>query len=164
MLAFDVRPANYDVLRTLSFTAELSDEQCAVLATLTEKRRFADKEFLLIEGESDDSLFVVVRGKLAVVKGSGEREEIIEYIREGEIAGAMGFVDGEAHSASLRTAGEVEVLCLHGSQMRSLLGDYPELVYYVMRAIVRSVHNIVRNMNDQCIQLTNYIVKQRGRY
>jgi CRP/FNR family transcriptional regulator, cyclic AMP receptor protein len=38
------------------------------------------------------------------------------------------------------------------------------LVYRVMRAIMRSVHAIVRRMNNQYVQMTNYITKQRGRY
>jgi len=33
-----------------------------------------------------------------------------------------------------------------------------------MRAIVRTVHRILRNMNFQQVELTNYIAKEHGRY
>jgi CRP/FNR family cyclic AMP-dependent transcriptional regulator len=34
----------------------------------------------------------------------------------------------------------------------------------VMRAIMRTVHRILRSMNLQYVELTNYIAKQHGRY
>ena len=33
-----------------------------------------------------------------------------------------------------------------------------------MRAIMRTVHGILRRMNTQYVELTNYIAKQHGRY
>ena len=44
------------------------------------------------------------------------------------------------------------------------LAGQPLLVYRVMRAIVREVHSILRRMNIQFVELTNYVTKQHGRY
>jgi hypothetical protein len=33
-----------------------------------------------------------------------------------------------------------------------------------MRSIMRTVHRILRGMNTQYVELTNYISKQHGRY
>jgi len=41
---------------------------------------------------------------------------------------------------------------------------HAELVYQVMRSIMRTVHRILRGMNAQYVELTNYISKQHGRY
>jgi hypothetical protein len=37
-------------------------------------------------------------------------------------------------------------------------------VYRVMRAIVRTVHEIQRRISMQSVELANYIYKQHGRY
>jgi hypothetical protein len=53
---------------------------------------------------------------------------------------------------------------LERAALEQLLDSQPTTVYFVMRAVVRSVHAIVGNMNNQYVQLTNYINRQGGRY
>jgi len=48
--------------------------------------------------------------------------------------------------------------------MESILADKPEVVYGVMRGVVRTVHRILRDMNLQYVELNNYITKTHGRY
>jgi len=78
--------------------------------------------------------------------------------------GELGFLDGVEHSASLRAMGNCELLRLERTSLEGLLDKDPDVVYKVMRAIVRTVHRILRNMNAQQVELTNYITKQHGRY
>jgi len=88
----------------------------------------------------------------------------LHILREGDIMGELGFLDGVEHSASLRAMGNCELLRLERTSLEGLLDKDPDLVYKVMRAIVRTVHRILRNMNAQQVELTNYITKQHGRY
>ena len=63
---------------------------------------------------------------------------------------------------------EVPGACNDGRRCGIVTSRYPEvyalLVYRVMRAIMREVHGILRRMNVQYVELTNYITKQHGRY
>jgi hypothetical protein len=56
------------------------------------------------------------------------------------------------------------VLLLERSKFESLLNTQPAIVYYVMRGIVRHVHGIVRRMNAQSVEMTNYLYKTGGRF
>jgi len=56
------------------------------------------------------------------------------------------------------------VLSLERDSLESLLDAHGAVVYHVMRAIVRSVHEIQRRLSLQAVELTNYIYKQHGRY
>jgi CRP-like cAMP-binding protein len=60
--------------------------------------------------------------------------------------------------------GNCELLRLDRTSFESLLDKDPDLVYKVMRAIIRTVHRILRNMNVQQVELTNYIAREHGRY
>ena len=40
----------------------------------------------------------------------------------------------------------------------------PQLVYGIMRGIIRSVHRILGEMNMHYVELNNYITKTHGRY
>jgi CRP-like cAMP-binding protein len=80
------------------------------------------------------------------------------------LAGALGFVDGQEHSATLRAVGPTSIFSIERARLESLLKNHPDLVYHVMRAIIRGVHNTLRRMNMQQTELTNYITQQHGRY
>ena len=110
-------------------------------------------------------MFVVSGGELEVVKATGGGEWVtLQVLRPGDIAGEMGFIDGAGHSAGIRSLGYSEVFSLDRSDLEKLLDEDPQLVYHVMRAIMRTVHSIMRRMNLQLIEMTNYVTKEHGRY
>ena len=80
------------------------------------------------------------------------------------MAGELGFIDGIEHSASIRALTNSEVFSLARGDLEALLHEDPELVYKVMRGIIRTVHGILRRMNLQYVEMSNYITKQHGRY
>ena len=61
--------ANLVLLSSLG--AELSQEEAGVLSGLMSPQELADGDYLITEGTSDDSLHVLLEGKLEVVKHTG---------------------------------------------------------------------------------------------
>jgi len=158
-------PSRLDALRQSRLAAELSDEQCSVLSDLVALRDLKDGEVLVKEGEADNHLYVIVRGLLRVAKHLGSPEEVTFFtIGAGDFADELSFMDGTQHYASLLAAGETRVLGLERERLESLLTARPDIVYKVMRAIIRAVHQIQRRLSMQSVELTNYIYKQHGRY
>ena len=144
---------------------ELSDAQSTMLASIVLTRVLEAGEFLLEEGHRDDALHVIVEGKLEVVKSTGGGDWVtLHILHAGDMAGELGFIDGQEHSAALRAASDCTLFSLKRDDFEQLLHQDPELVYRVMRAITRTVHGILRRMNTQYVELTNYISKQHGRY
>lgn len=153
------------MVRNSSLATELDDEQCKQLAQYVTPRSLADGEILMREGEVDNHLYAVVSGSLAVTRETGSGDWIaLHLLRAKDLAGEMGFLDGLEHSATLRAVGSTEIFSLKRDRLESLLELHPKLVYLVMRAIVREVHSILRRMNIQHVEFSNYISKQHGRY
>jgi len=154
-----------EAIKTSPLGGELSDEQCLLLAEVCTACGIKDRGYLIEEGQRDDALHVLTKGHMEVVARTGKGDPVgLQIIREGDMLGELGFIDGVEHSASLRAMGNCELIRLERSSFEGLLGKDPELVYKVMRAIIRTVHRILRNMNIQQVELTNYIARQNGRY
>jgi len=144
---------------------ELTDEQCALLSEVVGACGLQDGKFLIEEGKQDDTIYVVVKGRLeAVVRTGGGAMLTLQVLKPGDMVGELGFIDGVEHSAGLRALGECELLTLHRENFEGLLERDPQLVYKVMRSIMRTVHRILRHMNCQYVELSNYISRQHGRY
>ncbi|MFO1324619.1 MAG: cyclic nucleotide-binding domain-containing protein [Burkholderiales bacterium] len=154
-----------EALRSSRIGAELTPEQCAVLADVIRYRDLEDGEVLVGEGTRDNHLYVLVSGSLRVVRGAGHPEEVNLFtLTAGDLVGEMSFIDGTEHYASLVSRGNTHTFGIEREQLEGLLATHPEIVYRVMRAIIRTVHQIQRRLSMQQVELTNYIYKQHGRY
>jgi len=148
-----------------SLGAELSDAEVGILGALMVERKLEDGEFLFEDGTNDDSLHVILTGKLEVVKHTGGDEySSLAVLRDGELAGELSFIDGAPHTVGLRALCETHVVSLSRSAFEGIVDSNPQLVYKVMRAVARSAHRIVHRMNTEFVELSNYIFKQHGRY
>jgi CRP/FNR family cyclic AMP-dependent transcriptional regulator len=155
----------YDALRHSKLAAELSEEECRVLSNLVTLRDLQDGEILVKEGESDNHLYTIINGTIGVVRNAGSPEATrLVSIGAGDFADELGFMDGTVHYASLVASGATRVLGIERERLESLLATHPHIVYKVMRAIVRAVHQIQRQLSMQSVELTNYIYKLHGRY
>ncbi len=158
-------PTKLDALRATKLAGELSEAQCRTLADLVTLRNLKQGEVLAQEGTVDNHLYVVLSGALGVVKHAGTADALtINTLSPGDFVSEMGFLDGSELYASKVALGDCRVLCLEREKLESLLDTDPHVVYRVMRAIIRVVHQIQRRLAMQQVELSNYIYKQHGRY
>jgi CRP-like cAMP-binding protein len=146
-------------------SVELDDAQRRILAGAMQLRDLKQGDVLVAEGNADDHLYAVASGALGVVKAAGTPNEVtLATIRPGDVVGELSFLDGSTRYASLIALTDVRALSLSRGDLEALLDRNPQVVYRVMRAIVRVVHDIQRRLSMQTVELTNYLYKTHGRY
>jgi CRP-like cAMP-binding protein len=158
-------PAINEAVKASRLAEGLSPEQVAVLAPLLTLQPVEKQQVLAREGSADNRLYAIVQGSLVIVKHIGTPEEAtLLTLDAGDFAHELGFLDGAPRYASLVAAGPGQVLVLEREKLESLIDTHPRILYSVMCAIVRTVHRVQTRMAMQASELTNYIVKQHGRY
>jgi len=154
-----------DALRGTKLANELNDAQVGALADIVVLHDLKQGEVLVREGTSDNHLFVVLKGVIGVVKNVGTPDAVtLNTLSAGDFVSELSFLDGSERYASIVALGEVRVLELERERLESLLDTQPRIVYSVMRAIIRFVHQVQRRLSMQQVELSNYIYKQHGRY
>ena len=154
-----------EALKTSKLGPELTEQQLDTLAPYVTFRDLADGEVLVAEGTSDNHLYGLMSGALDVVRNAGKPEAVTLFAMSGgDLVGELSFIDATPHYASLVASGPTKVFGLEREKLESLLDSHPQIVYRVMRAIVRTTHQIQRRLSMQSVELTNYIFKQHGRY
>ena len=154
-----------DLIQHSSLISDLDEKQCSELSSVATNRTLQDQDILIEQGQSDETLHIVASGALAVERTTSGGDKITMHIlKPGDLAGEMGFVDGTEHSATLRAMGPTSVVSISRKDLESLLPDKPDVVYGLMRGIIRTAHRILREMNLQSVELSNYITKVHGRY
>jgi CRP-like cAMP-binding protein len=158
-------PSLVGALHRSRLGTELSEEEASALADNLAFRDLKSGEVLVPEGTSDNHLYVIVNGALGVVRRHGTPDAItLLTLTAGDLVGELSFIDETPHYASLVSIGPTRVFGLEREKLEALLLTRPVLVYRVMRAIVRTVHEIQRRISMQSAELTNYIYKMHGKY
>jgi CRP-like cAMP-binding protein len=158
-------PAVLAAMKGSKLAAELTEGQLKTLSEIVAWRDLAAGEVLVAGGTSDNHLYVLVSGTLAVVRGAGTGESVTLFmLTAGDFVGELSFIDATPHYASVLAASPARVFGLEREKLEGLLQSHPEVVYRVMRAIVRTTHQIQRRLSMQSSELMNYIYKQHGRY
>ena len=108
---------------------------------------------------------MIVKGTLALTKSHETADKLTLFtLSAGEFVGELSFLDDTRHYASVVALVPTRVFSLGRDRLEALLATQPEIVYHVMRSIVRTVHAIQRKISIQSTELANYIYKQHGRY
>jgi len=156
-----------ETLRTSPVTEELSEAEVEILADLFEVKEYKSGEVIVQpKDEQPDNLYILASGEVDVkIESSGE-DSTVHVLKPGDLAGMITFAGGAATqiSATLYAVGPTKVLSMERARFETLINSHPMLMYRVMRGIIRNMHGIVRRVNIESAELTNYIYKTGGRY
>jgi serine/threonine-protein kinase len=81
----------------IPFFNKFSREQVEGIMAASMVLRFKKTETIVSEGEVDDSLFIILSGKVDVLK----RQKKIDSIEKGECFGEMAYLSGQPRDASI---------------------------------------------------------------
>lgn len=106
--------------------ASMTPEQRASVAARTRQLTFGDGEIVVREGESGDSMYVVMRGDVAVITGVDRRA--VATIGVAGYFGEMSLLTGERRSATVVAKGDVDLLEITAPVFRDLADVSPQTV------------------------------------
>jgi len=119
------------LLKRAHILARISGEDLAALAKVAEPQVYAPGEFILKEGDTSDALYIIVRGKVSIVR---EGQQVAE-LGEGETLGEMAVLDRQTRSASAVALEETETLWIGNEEFYEILHEQVEIAEGVIRTL-----------------------------
>lgn len=120
-------------LKGLELFAQVPGADLAEVVAATEEVELDDDERLFGEGEPGDALYLIVDGRVAVLRGSTTLAEL--GVRE--VLGEMALLDPAPRSATAIARGAVRLLRLGRDDFVNLLSERPEVAAGVIRVLTR---------------------------
>lgn len=121
-------------LRNVPVLTGLSDELLLNLADQVEEVHVRAGEWIMREGETADSLFMVRSGRVEVID-EGPPETIIRILRRGDVIGELALLREGTRSASVRARRDAELLQLGRAAFEALIQEAPSFALGLTRAM-----------------------------
>ncbi len=118
----------------------------ARLAAAGERRTFASDEVLMRQGDDADSMYVILSGRVSVVREHPDLSSpiVLAFLGPGEIVGEMGLLDGEARSATVTAVEEAITMQVSKEALTRSVLEHPDLY----GALVKVLSKRIRDTNE----------------
>jgi CRP/FNR family transcriptional regulator, cyclic AMP receptor protein len=115
-------------LRNVPIFAELEEKDLLRVIKLGTRQKYKKGNIVVLEQESGAALFVIITGKVKVVRMDEDgREVILSMFGPGEFFGEMSLLDGLARSASVVATVKSELFMIHRRDFLELLNEFPSV-------------------------------------
>ena len=113
-------------LRNVPIFAELEEKDLLKVVKLGTSQKYKKGNIVVLEQDSGAALFVIITGKVKVVRMDEDgREVILSMFGPGEFFGEMSLLDGLARSASVVATMKSELFMIHRRDFLELLNEFP---------------------------------------
>ncbi len=113
-------------LRNVPIFSELEEKDLLKVVKLGTSQKYKKGNIVVLEQESGAALFVIISGKVKVVRMDEDgREVILSMFGPGEFFGEMSLLDGLARSASVVATVKSELFMIHRRDFLELLNEFP---------------------------------------
>ncbi|MEY2973758.1 MAG: hypothetical protein RIR49_178 [Actinomycetota bacterium] len=139
-----------DLLRSIDFFADAPDDDLQHVADAATVRDLVRNDVLFAEGDQPGSLYVVLRGRIAIVMRSeaDHRESVVALMDSGDLFGELGMIDEGPRSASARALEPSAVLEIPYAPVRAMFDANPSLLWNAARILALRLRGLNEVLSD----------------
>lgn len=142
--------------RQLPFSG-LTEEALTALLAASRQRAIPAKEYVFLEGTAGDAGYLILSGRIAMVKTSPNgREMIMELLPAGEFFGIVALIDDRPYPLTARAQSDIEVLAIPRSAIAPLAETNPGLLQGFLSVVSQrllTAHNIARSLAHDKVEV-----------
>ena len=137
------------LLKGIEIFEGLTVGELAAVASVSEEADYPAGEVVIREGDPGETMYLIIRGQVSVIKGLGSDTEIeLDRIEQGDYFGEMALFENIARTASIRTDTPSRLLILHKQEFKEIVREYPQIALEICKVLsgrIRRLHDKIRN-------------------
>ena len=128
--------------------APLGQETLREIAETGVVRQFPKQTVLIHDGDTGDSLYIILSGRVKVyASNAAGREVVIDFRGPGETLGEMSL-DGSARSASVMTVEPTTCAIVNRAHFRDFILAHPDFAMYLIEKLIHRVRVTTENVKS----------------
>jgi CRP-like cAMP-binding protein len=148
-------PERVALLQNSSFFSGLDAETLRALAEQFAERTFESGQTLFYEGDVGQACYIIVSGKVQVVKQAGPTYEVVlEERTPGALIGEVALFGGERRMATIRALEPTLTLELTRPHLDAVIAAHPQL----LNQVVKTLHRYLQHVSAQVARLEKQVL------
>ena len=132
------------LLKSVDLFENIPGELLSKISQISSAKNYDKDEFIFNEGDSGDSLFIVLNGEIIIKKG----EKIIAKLERGASLGEMALLDNETRSADALASKDSTLLKINQDIFYELMESNAD----IMKQIIKLLTSRIREANSKLEQ------------
>lgn len=133
------------------------------IVSVTTRRKVGAGDIIIKEGEEGDTLFIIMKGSVRILKTTLQNEPYtVVILKESENVyfGELALIDSDRRSATVVAETDCELICLTRAKFLSVCEENYELGFRVLMQIAKKLSSSLRKMNQDVITLFEALVSE----
>ncbi len=123
-------------LKNVPIFSDIDDSEITHVARVGVRKKYKRGTLVLLEEEIGAALFVILSGKVKIIRSDEDgREVILSILGENDFFGEMAILDGLTRSASVVAITKTELFMIHRRDFLKLLNDFPTVGIALLREL-----------------------------
>ncbi|MFT5138481.1 MAG: CRP/FNR family cyclic AMP-dependent transcriptional regulator [Lysobacterales bacterium] len=139
-----------NILKGINLFESLEADDLLAVSSHLVQRRFLKNSVIINEGDTTNSLYIILTGKVkAFLNDESGKEVILNVVNEGEYFGEVSLFDNGNRSASIMTLEDSQFAVLEKSAFLKCITTQPELALTIIKGLtmrLRGLTGSVRNL------------------
>lgn len=147
-----------DILQALPFFAGLSERDWEKVIDLFSERQYKKDDYIFLEGEAPEALYVIRTGKVKVLRHSTDGKDVVLRVcGPGNLLGTVAVFDGGGYPGTAQVIEDCSVLAISRNDCLTLVNRYPVFAL----AVIADLGTRLRSSAEQIRSLAVERVEQR---
>lgn len=147
-------------LKEIVIFKDFTDDELNKIAPVLKEEFYKKGHTIWEEGSHEQGLYIIDYGKVRVTKRTKEdAKQILAVLKENNFFGELSILDGRSHSAAIETLEDTKVMVFQKKEMDRLLEENPHTAYKMVREMMITVNEILREMNSKFMKMVNYVLE-----
>jgi len=135
------------LLKDISLFSLLSDKEIELLTQKSNTRTHPKNTVIVNEGDTSDSLYLILSGTVKVFLGDANGKEIIiNVLKEGDYFGELAIIEESNRSASIMTTEKATFAILSKASFKEILSQHPEMAFRLLKYLACRVRELTHNI------------------
>jgi CRP-like cAMP-binding protein len=147
-----------DILSALPVFAGLSERDWEKVADLFTERQYQKDDYIFLEGEAPEALYVIRSGKVKVLRHSTDGKDVVLRVASlGQLLGTVAVFDGSGYPGTAQAIEECILLVIARNDCLTLVTRYPVFAL----SVIADLGGRLRSSAEQIRSLAVERVEQR---
>lgn len=116
---------------------------------------YKDGSIIFEENSIGKEMYIIVSGKVKIIKGKGTVETILATLKEGEFFGEMSLFDNNPRSATVKAIGDIKLLEINQKNFLKKISKDPSLAFRILEKMSQRIRITDEKILNQVLEMKN---------